>query len=120
MVTQYKLLLYIENVRTRSMQTMLQVLGVVLLLFHGKKARPCSAGGFNNVSFVGVTAQSCTTGSVRFYTSPYTGIVEVCLNGTWGTVCADSPNTLWSEKNAQVFCKRLGYSGALNSVDQST
>eukprot|EP00731_Ephydatia_muelleri_P010183 Em0005g769a len=73
-------------------------------------------------------AQSpCSSGATRvvpFTSSPvtYAGIVEVCLNGTWGTVCADSPNTLWSEKNAQVFCQGLGlgFSGALNPVDQST
>ena len=55
--------------------------------------------------------------SVQF---TYAGIVEVCLNGVWGTVCTDSPNTLWSEKNAQVFCQGLGFSGVLNPVDQST
>ena len=46
--------------------------------------------------------------------------MEVCLDEVWGTVCADSPTTLWSEKNAHVVCRSLGYSGALNSVDQST
>eukprot|EP00731_Ephydatia_muelleri_P010237 Em0005g823a len=71
-------------------------------------------------------AQSpCSSGDTRvvpFTSSPvtYAGIVEVCLNGTWGSVCADSPDTLWSEKNAQVFCQGLGFSGALNPVDQST
>eukprot|EP00731_Ephydatia_muelleri_P010238 Em0005g824a len=71
-------------------------------------------------------AQSpCSSGATRvvpFTSSPvtYAGIVEVCLKGTWGTVCADSPDTLWSEKNAQVFCQGLGFSGALNPVDQST
>eukprot|EP00731_Ephydatia_muelleri_P010222 Em0005g808a len=71
-----------------------------------------------------VFAQSCSpNGLTRLSTfdyNTYAGIVEVCLNGTWGTVCADSPNTLWSEKNAQVFCQGRGFSGALNPVDQST
>eukprot|EP00731_Ephydatia_muelleri_P021571 Em0014g162a len=71
-----------------------------------------------------LNAQPCTNdGATRllsFTSDVYAGFVEVCLNGTWGTVCADSPTTLWSEKNAQVFCIGLGYSGALNSVNQST
>lgn len=43
------------------------------------------------------------------------GRVEVCRNGVWGTVAAQS-DSLWSEKNAQVACKQAGYSGALNTV----
>eukprot|EP00731_Ephydatia_muelleri_P010179 Em0005g765a len=70
---------------------------------------PCSSGATRVAPF---------TSSLPVIT--YAGIVEVCLNGTWGSVCADSPNTLWSEKNAQVFCQGLGFSGALNPVDQST
>ena len=69
-------------------------------------------------------AQPCNqdgaTRLLNFTSDVYAGFVEVCLNGEWGTVCADSPTTLWSEKNAQVFCIGLGYSGALNSVNQST
>ena len=73
------------------------------------------------------TAQnnSCREGSVRLVqtrsiTLSNAGLVEVCLNGVWGTVCADSLTTPWSEKNAQVLCKQLGYSGALNSILQDT
>lgn len=69
-------------------------------------------------------AQPCSqdgdTRLLNFTSDVYAGFVEVCLDGTWGTICADSPTTLWSEKNAQVFCIGLGYSGALNSVNQST
>lgn len=70
-------------------------------------------------------AQPCSPDSgatrlLNFTSNLYAGFAEVCLNGTWGTVCADSPTTLWSEKNAHVFCRDLGYSGALNAVDQST
>ena len=73
------------------------------------------------------TAQtsSCQEDSVRlvgtlFMTLPNAGRVEVCRSGVWGTVCADSPITPWSEKNAQVVCRQLGYSGALNSILQDS
>ena len=44
------------------------------------------------------------------------GRVEYCRAGRWGGICLDSGTMPWSEKNAQVVCKQLGYSGALNSV----
>ena len=46
------------------------------------------------------------------------GRVEICHNGEWGTICAD--DDAWNEKNAQVACKSLGYSGALNSILHNT
>ena len=46
------------------------------------------------------------------------GTIQICVNGTWGYVCAniiydvaiDWPS--WSLSNARVACRQLGYSTA--------
>ena len=50
----------------------------------------------------------------------FAGRVEICHNRVWGTICADAVDKPWSEKNAQVVCRSLGYSGALNSILHNT
>ena len=70
-----------------------------------------------NLSFV----LECTEGAVDLFGLDVesAGIVRLCLNGKWGTIC-DVRDTLWSEKNAQVACIKAGYAGAVNSILQST
>ena len=51
----------------------------------------------------------CTEGSVRLFkgSGMNEGIVEVCRNGTWGSICY-YPYNPWGAAEAKVICRQLG------------
>ena len=56
----------------------------------------------------------CANGDVRLVggSTEYEGRVEVCLDGVWGTICADFA---WGDGSAKVICKQLNYSNESKS-----
>ena len=54
-----------------------------------------------------LTQDDCTHGSVQLVGTPlrHAGIVEICLNSSWGRVCRNG----WDNKDAAVVCNQLGY-----------
>ena len=52
---------------------------------------------------------ACNNGDIRLEggNSLYNGRVEVCRNQQWGGIC----DNLWSNVDATVVCRHLGFSG---------
>ena len=53
------------------------------------------------------TSNACADGSVRLVGGDLEqeGILEICVNGLWGTVCSSG----WSTIDSLVACKQMGY-----------
>ena len=59
----------------------------------------------NDLGFTGVPCQNGDIRLVRISDRNTEGRIEICANGTWGTVCNNQFHTL----AAQVACKQLGF-----------
>ena len=56
---------------------------------------------------------NCSNGEIRLVNGDMdntgrmiSGRVEVCVGGTWSTVCADFN---WDDREARTVCRQLGY-----------
>ena len=60
---------------------------------------------------------ACSNGEIRLEggSSLYEGRVEICRNQQWGSVCDNS----WTNVDATVVCRHLGYSGFSMSMHLS-
>ena len=62
---------------------------------------------YSNLSFIYTLIVPCTNGDIRLGDDAVLrGRVEVCINGTWGTICDHH----WTQQEASVVCSHLGYS----------
>ena len=62
----------------------------------------------------GVMSSNCTDGDVRLVggSSDYEGLVEVCVNNVWGTICYGTSRysyNYWHQSDGAVVCRQLGH-----------
>ena len=59
------------------------------------------------IIYTEVFCLGCMEGSVRLVegSSVSRGIVEICLNDSYGNICGDS----WDSRDAIVTCRQLGF-----------
>lgn len=57
-----------------------------------------------------VEDQTCADGDIRLSggSNSREGLVEICVNNRWGTICGDN-NSGWNKYEAEVVCAQLGY-----------
>ena len=83
--------------------TMIEIITLLLAT-----VRQCYMYAHLLAPFMSCTLVECEHGQVRLADSTHStiGRVEVCMNGTWGTVCS----TNIDQSDASVVCTHLGYS----------
>lgn len=59
------------------------------------------------ILFLEIATDVCSLGDVRLYGGPSnsSGIIEVCLNNRWGTICS----TYLNNRLANIICGQLGF-----------
>ncbi|XP_065846358.1 neurotrypsin-like isoform X2 [Oscarella lobularis] len=64
---------------------------------------------FSDAPTPSYTAQKSKTARLTKTKEPNSGVVEVKINGVWGTVCGRN----WNQINSKVLCRQLGYPDAV-------
>ena len=55
-----------------------------------------------------IQARQCEEGDLRLAEGSINhGVVEICVNDTWGTICSNN----WAQSEVTVICRQLGFSG---------